>query len=86
MKDFKTMIYSALDALYVNPMTGVINEGYIQHIENKHGVARYAEKYMKQHFGIQSYIGDDVVEDWAKSHGKTLDKLLNKKQYDQERV
>lgn len=86
MNDFKSIIYSALDALYVNPMTGVINEGYVQHIENKFGITRYAERYVKKYYGIESFIGEDVVSDWVRSHGKTLEKILNKKEHDKERV
>lgn len=83
---FNKMVYAALDALYVNPMTGAINEGYIQHINDKYGIAGYTSSYIKSHYGIEAIIGDDVVEEWALSHGKTLEKLLKKKHYDKKRV
>lgn len=70
------IVRNTLDELYTNPMTGAINEGYMQHIAAKYGITAYAESYIKKFKGMNIIIGQDIVEEWVKTYGKSLTKIL----------
>lgn len=71
------IIYNALDALYISPVTGEVNEGYIQHINARAGIEKYAEKYIKSVYNIDITVSRSVIEDWLVGRGKSLEKILN---------
>lgn len=78
------IVYGALDALYISPVTGEVNEGYIQHISTRHGIEEYTEKYIKSVYNVSIMINKSFIDSWLSRHGKSLEKIL--KEYDKERV
>lgn len=78
------IIYNALDVLYISPVTGEVNEGYIQHINTRHGIEEYVEKYIKAVYGVDIMINRELVKDWLAGRGKSLEKILEK--HDKKRI